>query len=189
MSVWHWAFIALIVSALSAIAKAIRAGSAERADSMFNVSGWLALLIASLGVVAPLLNALSLNTGFGAAEALTPGLAGAADWSTYKTGCWSALTLASLVGIYAAFELAFTRNVGAVTAAIVAVWGAGPGLSLGLSLLAPALVFGHVQVTAGDAARLVSSVLLAAAWTAYLLKSQRVKMRYTDGLLPDPRRA
>lgn len=181
--------MALIVSVVTAIFKAIRAGSAERAGSMIEASGWLALLVASLGVVAPLLNVLSLNAGFGAAEAVSPGLAAAGDWGTYKTACWSALMLASLVGVYAAFELAFTRNVGAVATAIVAVWGAGPGLSLGLSLIVPALVFGRVQVTPSDVGRLVLSALLAAGWTAYLMKSQRVKMRYTDGLLPDPRRA
>jgi hypothetical protein len=115
--------------------------------------------------VAPLLNLLSLNTGFGAAEALTSGLAGAADLGTYKTACWGAVMLASLASICAALELALTLKAGP-SLPPSSLSGASVRAYPGRLLIVPALVFGPVQVIGGDVGRLVLSALLAAAWTA-----------------------
>jgi len=184
MSIWHLAIALVIVGVLAAaIAHLKRAGDS---GDMTKIGGWLVLLVAGLMIFGPLLGAVRLDSSFVAAEFQYRLLSKLPEWATYKTAAWSAFWGTSLFTFYAGWRLAYTRRATAVTTAIIALWTAGPAMTLVINILLPALIFGKAELPSSDVSTLFGSALMAGIWTAYLLRSKRVKVRYVDGLIPAP---
>jgi hypothetical protein len=149
------------------------------------VSGWLALLVVGLVVGFPLLGAGGINDGFLAAEAQTPELKALQPWVALKWATWSAFGAFALVSVYAGWGLARTTKWVAVRRAIVALWLIGPVSNITLNTVVPMITLGSLQSDAAEAfattllPALVTS-LIAGGWTAYLLRSRRVRSIYVS---------
>lgn len=175
-SIWHWVVIALIGLAIWGAIALSR--WSRRAEKPGGVGGWIALLIAGLMVLGPLLTAGRLNSDILSAESAYPNLLTVTAWTNYKQAAWWCFGASAVFGIYAGWSLARKRNPSVPMLAIAAVWVLGPMLSLILSLVLPAIFFGAPALSAQDWGQLLPPFITASLWTLYLLRSKRVKGLY-----------
>ncbi|MDV3257760.1 MAG: DUF2569 domain-containing protein [Sphingomonas sp.] len=99
-----------------------------------------------------------------------------ANWVINTSTFWMVFLLVATLSIYAGLRLWRDRSRAAVKAAIVILWIYSPIAAVDL-LIASAYLEG--QVTWANAATTIATNLtIAAVWTAYLLRSRRVRNTY-----------
>ncbi len=143
------------------------------------VGGWLLLLVAGMLVLGPLLGAGRINADIMTAEHQYPALRSLPQWSNFKVATWWTFLAIIAVSIYGGWGLARGRDWSVVRRAKLVLWIAGPVGALILSVVVPLATLGesyagHAQFVGG----LLASVIAAGIWTAYLLKSKRVRNTY-----------
>ncbi len=145
------------------------------------VRGWLALLVAGLLVLGPLMTVGRTAGDIVHAEYLYPGLADVAEWSSYKTVAWIAVLVVSAISIYGGIGLATRRTPDAVSKAKIVLWLINPVAILVMGMLI--LIMFPVGVDEAVKVFLVFilSFIPAGIWTAYLNRSKRVKNTYGVG--------
>lgn len=147
-------------------------------DDVHGVGGWLALLIFGMLIGGPLRSLAGTMSDLNGAERANPALIGLALWGTIKAFTW-VVTLTSIVAsAHAGWRLGWRLRPSSVKIAIWTLWLAGPMMTLiavsGVSLLSGT---GFSEIwTAGMA----TPFAYAAIWTAYLLKSDRVRNTYVE---------
>lgn len=148
------------------------------------VGGWLLLLVAGMMVLGPLLGAGRISAEFMAAEVQYPTLASMEQWRTYKAGTWWIFLLVAATSFYGGWGLAKETNYSAVMRAKAILWITGPGATLVMGLLLPAMIFGATNaLNAQFAVQFIGTVIAAAVWTTYLTRSKRVRNTYgTHGI-------
>ncbi len=170
MTLWHWIVIALLVAALGFIGWQASRGEP---DELSKVRGWLALLVCSLVAIGPLVTIGGLASAIASSEAGNLMLRYVPEWQSAKRAMWIIAVTSSLITAYAGLLLALTRQRRAVWQAIAALWIAGPVATLAVAMYAgPAL---------GVIGELLRSGIAAGVWTAYLLRSKRVRARFGAG--------
>ena len=139
------------------------------------IGGWLALLILWMVVLRPLAG-MVLWQEMHAANAEDPAAVARSSLFVSTTFYWIAFLCLAALSIYGGLRLWRDRSFAAVRCAIAILWINAP-IAIGALLIAEAYLTSGV--TLADAAiRLGTNVAGAAAWTAYLLRSQRVKNTY-----------
>lgn len=146
------------------------------------VGGWLELLIVGLIVVGPWLGFGRMTDEYASAEKQLPSLVTHAAWIQYKQLSWCVFALTAALSITAGYRLWKVHSIDSVRFAVPSLWLAGPGgqvlyfvaavMSLGME---PAP--GMLSALVGS---IVASTIAAAIWTAYLLRSQRVRNTYVS---------
>lgn len=180
MTIWHWIVLALFIAFIAwCVVRERRLRN--QPDDLVQVRGWLAVLVAGLMFLGPLVGASRINSDLLTVEREYPQLVQVAQWASYKQWAWITFGAAALVSIFAGWRLAFTRRRGAVRLAIVALWVSGPLTAVALITALPAAVFGSFELTPDAAGGLTGSFVGAVVWTAYLWKSKRVRARYVEG--------
>lgn len=144
------------------------------------VGGWLGLLVVGLTILGPLLGFSQLSNELGAAMREFPQLANNAQWQNYTQVSWLIFTASASVSFAAGYRLWKIHFPESVRFAILALWLAGP-LGNVLYVTSAITIFG--SKAGGDAiAQMVggtiSSFIVAGIWTAYLMRSVRVKNTY-----------
>ena len=148
------------------------------------VGGWLGFLIIGLMILWPLIGLGKLSNEFYDTERQLPQLVNNAQWSNYKQISW--LIFAALVAIrfsagYRLWKIHFSES---VRFAILALWLSGP-LGDFMYFVALVLIFG-LQVSANGLPEMLGGILGssigAGIWTAYLMRSLRVKNTYQASL-------
>ena len=146
------------------------------------VGGWLAFFLISLSLLSPLRAYEDLTRTFFEAEGATAGLVSSPLWRTYKTILWSALGAQVGLSWIAGWLLVTTTRRGSVRWTIGLLWSVTLVLPL-LTFFAVSSMLGPKMGAAQAETAIVTMVagsVWAAVWTAYLLRSRRVKNTYVD---------
>jgi hypothetical protein len=131
-------------------------------------------------VLTPLSGFVRLSTEFDNAVKSLPQLASNAQWQNYKLVSWlifSATAAISFVAGYRLWKIHFPES---VRFAILTLWLAGP-LGNVFYIISSIVIFGG---NAGGNARAqmvkgtIQIAIVAGIWTAYLMRSERVKNTY-----------
>lgn len=149
-------------------------------DGPRGVGGWLAFLIVVLTILSPLANIGMLAKEYSDMEKENPLLLFAAPYVQYKWFSWGVVLVAAAISIAAGCLLWKKLEWKSVRFAIGALWVIGP-LSIILVGVYFFMIFGTEMMNEflKDAfGTLAKSVFWAAVWTAYLLKSRRVRNTY-----------
>lgn len=149
-------------------------------DGPKGVGGWLAFLIIILAILSPVANIGMLAREFHEIEMETPLMLHISAYVQYKWFCWGTVWLASVISIAAGILLWKKHDWKSVRYAISALWFIGPfsiilvGLYFCMSF-GTDMLGGFLKDVTGS---FLKSVFWAVVWTAYLLKSKRVKNTY-----------
>lgn len=147
-------------------------------NTIAGVDGWLAFLVAGLIVLGPLLGVSRLYSEFVAAEQSNPQLLQSALYSSYKTSSWAIFAITTMISISAGYALSSRHRPSTVTFAIACLWVIGPVGDFAY-IIASALIFGAIPSLSPEmVGSIVGSAARSAIWTAYLLRSKRVKNTY-----------
>lgn len=143
------------------------------------VGGWLTLLIVILTVLHPLTNILLLAAECHKAEQMNPALSGMTAFVTYKCFSWVLILFCGAISIMAGYRLWHAFVWKTVRQAIVVLWVIGPVAAVLVSLNV-LLNFGFhgVGMVLDFSMRLVYALIFSGIWTAYLLRSKRVRNTY-----------
>jgi len=142
------------------------------------VHGWLAFLIGIFVLIAPGVTIARYAMAFDLAEAQQPALLAAAGWLSYKYAVWMVVAATALLSAAAGVGLARQRDPGVVRRAQVILWINGPVAGVFATVTIPLLLYGRAGADALFYAQLVTSMLGATIWTAYLSLSRRVRNTY-----------
>lgn len=150
-----------------------------RNDGPHGVGGWLALLVAGLLVLGPLLGIGRMYGEFASAERQYPALVQVAEWSSFKTVEWIALLIFCAISIYGGIGLATKRTPDAVSRAKLVLWFNYPISIVVTAMIIPAtMIPDRGKEMAMAIPSLLASLIAVAIWTAYLNRSKRVKNTY-----------
>lgn len=150
-----------------------------RQDGPHGVGGWLALLVAGMLVIGPLLGIGRTYGEFASAEHQYPVLAQVAEWSSFKTAEWIALLVFCAISIYGGLGLATNRTPDAVSRAKLVLWFNYPISIVVIGMIIPAaLIPDSGKDVALAIPSLIASLIAVGIWTAYLNRSKRVKNTY-----------
>lgn len=151
---------------------------------LYGVRGWLRFLVIVLMVLGPLYGIAQTLGEFSRAEAANPALQNTAFWANYKTAVWVLMLVSVSVSIFAGRKLNKVFRWDSVQFAIKALWFIGPGMVL-MDWAVAATTFGSAagalfssQAIGSYVGSLVGSTIGATLWTAYLLRSRRVRNTY-----------
>lgn len=150
-------------------------GSAQKHASshkpeLYGVGGWLAFLAISLSVLGPLVSIAATGSEIARMESQFPQQVGSSEWTMAVGVAW-AITLAyCAISIFAGYRLFKHHVPSTVPIVIGCIWVAGPVLGI------IAVLFAGSDQTAS--AEVIKSIISCSIWTAYLLRSRRVKNTY-----------
>lgn len=110
------------------------------------------------------------------AESTYPNLKSLSEWSTYKSTLGWAFLGAAAISFWGGLRLSREKTWYAVQDAIAILWITGPGAFVALGVLAPLMIFSKDSYPDWDiVSGLLMSAIATSIWTAYLLKSSRVR--------------
>jgi hypothetical protein len=142
------------------------------------VGGWLLTFIIIMAVISPAISALMVyNALYG-----DPMIAFAygENWPTVQSFEWSLLAVGAVVGWLVAWRLYAVRNWRSVQLAIAGIWIASLGTNL-MEIWGVAWITGiplGMLLAASGPMVLIRPFIFGIVWTAYLLKSVRVRNTY-----------
>ena len=143
--------------------------------------GWANLLIFGMCVGGPFRSFSSTSTEFRTAEVQNPVLIGNPDWTNYKVAAWVLVGFCMALIFSGGLALLKSRRSKVVPYAITALWISGPLSTFLMILIGKACFTGASmsELAEGSAGAFGLSALYAGVWTAYLLRSQKVREYYT----------
>lgn len=175
--------VAVIVGVVMLAGKVRQRKKLDRGDpnSLTGVSGWLALLVAGLLVIAPLLLVGQTVGAIEGSKRTYPTLLHLPQWRAYRGSMWGIVVLCIALSIWAGWGLVKGDSVGHVRRAQLVLWIIGPAKSVALILILPVVIFGRSSVDTKALMSLIQSTMVATIWTFYLQLSKRVKVTYPLG--------
>ncbi|HMN14365.1 MAG TPA: DUF2569 family protein [Bellilinea sp.] len=144
------------------------------------IGGWLGLLVVGLTILGPLSGFGKLSNEFRDALEQFPQLAGNSQWQNYKQMSWLIFTASAAISFSAGYRLWKIHFPESVRFAILALWLAGP-LGNILYMASAFFIFGDNvggNVIAEMIGGTIASCVAAGIWTAYLMRSVRVRNTY-----------
>jgi Protein of unknown function (DUF2569) len=145
---------------------------------LVGTQGWLRFLIISLVFLSPAAGFVMTFGQISGTEDQYPTLLTSDLWVQKKRVVWAFFALQAAVGIYAGYRLNSRFEPATVPIAIACLWLAGPVLNYLVALVIGALDGNSIVGTPEVASTIVRSAIPATVWTAYLLRSRRVKNTY-----------
>jgi len=151
----------------------------SRQDGPYGVGGWLALLVAGMLVLGPLLGIGRTYAEFITTEHQYPALAQVAEWSSFKTVEWIAVLVFCAISIYGGLGLATKQTPDAVSRAKLVLWFNYPISIFVIGVIIPAVMIPDSgKEVAMAIPSLIASLIAVGIWTAYLNRSKRVRNTY-----------
>lgn len=142
------------------------------------VRGWL-LLVAVMLVLGPVIGAIRIGADFLGAESRYPVLQALPMWEDFKAAMWCAEAVIAALSLWAGWGLMRGAHWAVVRRAVLVVWVTGPVGTLVMGYAIPLLTLGESSARQPlFIGSLFASLLGAGVWTAYLLKSRRVRNTY-----------
>ncbi len=160
--------------------------SAERSSSSTKgaktaptgIGGWLMVLIVGMIVLGPLSGAGQIYDGIIKLENQHPSITSIAEWKSYKTWMWWQFFFFAGLSIYGGWSLVSGRNRHVINQTMAILWMIGPVARIIMAIIMLSIIgnseFGDPRFIGS----LVSSIIAAGIWTAYLSKSKRVRNTY-----------
>lgn len=142
------------------------------ASEPYGVRGWLALLVAGMMFLGPLVGAASM------VAYLYPPIMPLPEWTTYKGAMWVAFLVFAAMNFYGGLGLVRGRKWSVVTRAKQILWVTGPLASIVMGVIIPLSIFGTTGLAGPVIGALITSLISAHIWTAYLSQSKRVRNTY-----------
>lgn len=148
-------------------------------DAPKGVGGWLKFFIIILGVFNPIFSLMMTVGEFQSVEQENPALLHVDAFVHYKWFSWGVLLVCCILCIDAAYRLWKKHIWKSVKQAVLTLWIVGP--------LASAIVSAYICINFGTGAEgqtaaiggaIFRSLIFAGIWTAYLLRSKRVRNTY-----------
>jgi len=153
--------------------------TAETADPLYGVRGWLAFFVICLGILGPALTLGKTAGSFYAAEKAYTVLINTPTWTTYKNSVWVTLAAFSAFSIFSAIQMQFNRTPASITLAKISLvsWPVAAWL-IGVAI--PDSVFlGNAPTTNVNlVGLLISAIATCIIWITYLSMSKRVRVTY-----------
>lgn len=154
-----------------------RGVASKRKRGPSGIGGWLLLLIVGLMVLGPLLGLGHIYGDITLAEDQYPEIRSLPQWRSFKSGTWLSFLAIAALSIYGGWGLASGKDWSVVNRAIMVLW-LGPVGALILNLVVPFSTFGQLNDLNPLVSSLFATIITAGIWTAYLLKSKRVRNTY-----------
>ena len=144
------------------------------------VGGWLAFFVVALCILGPAQTISATSVEFGKLESSITGAAALESWKNYKLGAWTLIGLSILLRLIAGILLTSSFKPFSVRFTIAVLWITPVVTSLGTYVLIISLFGSSIASASIEAlfSELVIGLTIATVWTAYLLKSERVKNTY-----------
>ena len=142
---------------------------------LVGIGGWLGLLILWMVLLRPLAGAIMWKR-MHAAGSTDPSLPTNSTWLINTSVFWVMILGVATLSIYGGLRLWRDRTPGAISAAILILWISSPIAAVAL-LISEAYLKGGVAPS-NAASTLGINFAVAAAWTAYLKRSKRVRETY-----------
>lgn len=154
------------------------------AGSPVGVGGWLFLLIIGLMIINPLLGSKGMYSEIWQLEKTYPDLVSATEWSNYKSTVFGIFFGSAAIGFWGGLRLSVKKVWSSVDQAIAAMWFSGPGATVLVSVFVPLIIYGKdgfpdLSIFPG----ILGSIVITYVWTAYLLRSKRVRNTYQKNAL------
>jgi hypothetical protein len=131
-------------------------------------------------IVGPLFGFGQIANEFRDASEKFPQLASNSQWQNYKQVSWIIFTASAAISFAAGYRLWKIHLQESVRFAIIANWLVGP-LQNVLYIVSATIIFG-TRASVAAIAQMITSVIIscisAGIWTAYLMRSVRVKNTY-----------
>ena len=147
---------------------------------LVGVSGWLAFFIIALCVLGPFQAISNTMMEFQALESAHAGASALDSWQNYKLGAWILIGFSVALRLVAGILLTSVHKPFSVHFTIAVLWITPVVTSIGTYVLVN-MFFGSDAATGsqeGVFSELIVGLTIATIWTAYLLKSVRVKNTY-----------
>lgn len=144
------------------------------------VGGWLSLLIFLHMILGPLVSMGKLSDEFHSAVERFPLLSSNAQWQNYTQLSWLIFTVLASMQFAAGYRLWKIHIPQSVNFAIIVIWLTWP-IGNVLYIISAIVIFGNnndSNAFAQQAGLIIASVIAAAIWTTYLMRSVRVKNTY-----------
>jgi hypothetical protein len=135
------------------------------------LGGWLTVMIV-LFVLGALSRLSRTNTDIFQAEKANPDFAATAEWDSMLTQVYVVSALDIILSFIAIYCLIKVRKKIAVTIVVACLWLLGP--------IKTSVVYSIVGYQGDITGALMLSMAIPAIWTAYLVKSRRVRNTYTE---------
>lgn len=147
---------------------------------LVGVGGWLAFFVIALCVLGPFQAISNTMNEFQTLESANAGATALESWQNYKLGAWTLIGFSVALRLVAGILLTSIHKPFSVHFTIAVLWITPIVTSIGTYLLIY-MLFGANTATGsqeGVLSELIIGLTIATVWTAYLLKSLRVKNTY-----------
>ncbi len=144
------------------------------------IGGWLGFLIVVLMIISPLSDYNILANGFREASQKSSVLTSTQQWQYYKQASWLIFAISAAIKYSAGYRLWKTHQPESVSFAILALWLSFP-IAYIASSISEVLIFNlniNDALISGMYIGATIQILIAGFWTAYLMRSVRVKNTY-----------
>lgn len=141
----------------------------EEAQALSGVGGWLLFLIISLIFFGPLLTIALNYSELSITDENNASPLSSEEWQYFVWLSWAMVAAYCIVSAAAGLLLLKRHKPSTIPIVIAVIW-----------IIGPILAFAGVAVEGGLLGGEGRSLILAIIWTAYLLRSKRVKNTYAD---------
>lgn len=131
------------------------------------VGGALLFLVVALTILGPLINALMTFSELQLAKEAIPAGGSREEWFVTQLVTWGLFAVYSAVSVTAGLLLLKRHKRSTILIVIGLIWLIGPILAFGVAFIVGDIVGGEGR-----------SIVFSVVWTAYLLRSKRVKNTY-----------
>jgi hypothetical protein len=156
-------------------------GMAPEMDAPVGLGGFLYFFTFMISTFAPLSQAGRIGAAIRKSEENLPFLKENADWSNLVSVTWLLIGVYISAFCYAGIILRSEFRKETVGKVIAIMWAGGPGLSLVMNYVNNYYynkIDPNLVRSADFGSQFIGTIILAAAWTAYLGKSKRVRNTY-----------
>ena len=140
------------------------------------IGGWLLLFILTRTILGPPWNGWRLFQRWEEMRDAAPEFAAGSEFATLHVVSWSVFGISTVIQFCVGLLLWKRLKPSSVIIAIASLWFCGLILSVGGHFLALFLIDANFEIR--DFKSLVVQLISVALWTAYLMKSDRVKNTY-----------
>lgn len=140
------------------------------------IGGWLLFFILTRIVLGPPWNALRMTHRWNEIKEQVPDFAATYEFSLLQSISWSTFAVGTAISVTSGLLLWRWKSRRSVTIAIYALWMAGPALAIVSYVIALLVTDTHPELS--DLAIFALPLASAVFWTAYLVKSKRVRNTY-----------
>ncbi len=156
-------------------------GSAPQSDAPVGMGGFLSFFTFMISVFAPLSQLGRISSVIRESEEKLPFLKDSIDWSNLVSITWMLAGIYIVAYCYAGIILRSDFRKETIDKVVAIMWACGPVLSIAMNSVNNYYynkIDPDIIASDGFNGQLIGTIILAALWTAYLVRSKRVQNTY-----------